>query len=341
MFCLVVDNYGVKTTAREHIEHLKTTLKEYYTVAMDWDGTLFCGINIDWNYPERTVTLNMPQYIPKALRKFQHPTPALPQHQPYKHVPIQYGSRVQRVDIDTSEPLSKDNIKRVQNIFGTLLYYGRAVDPTLLTALSSIAARQYKGTIAVAEACQQLLDYVATHPNAGIRYKACDMILAVHTDASYLSKPGGKSRASAHFYLTNDGDEDFNNGAILNLASIIKHIMSSASEAELAALYYGCKLAFPLCTTLEEMGHPQTKRTMVTTDNITAQGLTMGTMTPKASKSMDQRFHWLKCHDAQRQFAYLWRRGSLNRADYASKHHPAQHHKAVRPFYVADTLTRQ
>ncbi len=167
------------------------------------------------------------------------------------------------------------------------------------------------------------------------------MILAVHTDASYLSEPGGKSRASAHFYLTNDGDEDFNNGAILNLASIIKHVMSSASEAELATLYYGCKLAVPLRTTLEEMGHLQTKRTMVTTDNITAQGLTMGTMTPKASKSMDQRFHWLKCCDAQREFAYLWCRGSLNRADYASKHHPAQHHKAVRPFYVADTLTRQ
>ena len=341
MFCLVVDDFGVKTTARDHVEHLKATLEEYYTVAMDWDGTLFCGINIDWNYPERTVTLTMPKYIPKALQKFQHPTPTSPQHQPYKHVPIHYGARVQRVDVDTSEPLSKDNIKRVQDIVGTLLYYGRAVDPTLLTALSSIAARQSKGTVAVAEACQQLLDYVATHPNAGIRYKACDMILAVHTDASYLSEQGGKSRASAHFYLTNDGDEDFNNGAILNLASIIKHVMSSASEAELAALYYGCKLAVPLRTTLEEMGHPQTKRTMVTTDNITAQGLTMGTMTPKASKSMDQRFHWLKCRDAQRQFTYLWRRGSLNRADYASKHHPAQHHKAVRPFYVVDTLTRQ
>jgi hypothetical protein len=47
------------------------------------------------------------------------------------------------------------------------------------------------------------------------------------------------------------------------------------------------------------MGHPQLKRTMITTNNITAQGLTMGTMTPKASKLMDQRFHWLKCHNAQ------------------------------------------
>ena len=72
------------------------------------------------------------------------------------------------------------------------------------------------------------------------------MVLSVHTDAPYLSKPGGKSRAAGYFYLLNHNDEDFNNGAILTLLTIIKHIMSSASKAKLAALYYGCKLAIPL-----------------------------------------------------------------------------------------------
>ncbi len=47
MFCLVVDNFGVKTTATEHITHLKSALEEHYTVAMDWTGSLFCGINLD------------------------------------------------------------------------------------------------------------------------------------------------------------------------------------------------------------------------------------------------------------------------------------------------------
>jgi hypothetical protein len=120
------------------------------------------------------------------------------------------------------------------------------------------------------------------------------MILAVHTDTSNLSEQNCKSRASAPFYLTNHDDKEFNNGAILTLSSIIKHVMSSASKVESAALYYGCKLAVPICTTLKEMGHPQLKRTMSTTTNITAQGLTMGTMTPKALKSMNQRFHWFK-----------------------------------------------
>jgi hypothetical protein len=91
-FCLVVDNFGIKSTSRDHVLHLKTTLEEHYTVTMDWDGSLFCGINIDWNYPAETVDLNMPNYIPKALFKFQHLAPNLPQHQLYKHSPIQYGS---------------------------------------------------------------------------------------------------------------------------------------------------------------------------------------------------------------------------------------------------------
>ena len=108
------------------------------------------------------------------------------------------------------------------------------------------------------------------------------MILAMHTNASYLSKQHTTSHASTHFYLTNHNNKEFNNGAILTSSSIIKHVMSSASKAELATLYYSCKLAVAICTTLKEMGHPQLKCTMITTNNITAQGLTMGTMTPKA-----------------------------------------------------------
>ncbi len=72
------------------------------------------------------------------------------------------------MEVDTTQILTPKEIKRVQDIVGTLLYYARAVDPTLLTALSTIAAKKANGTWAVANACHQLLDYVATHPNAGI-----------------------------------------------------------------------------------------------------------------------------------------------------------------------------
>jgi hypothetical protein len=81
---------------------------------------------------------------------------------------------VQTVTTDTTAPLSKERIKRVQDIIRTLLYYGRAVDPTILPAISTKASQQAQGAEAVANACHQLLDHVATHPNAGICYLASD-----------------------------------------------------------------------------------------------------------------------------------------------------------------------
>ncbi len=91
------------------------------------------------------------------------------------------------METDTSTQLTKEGIKHVQDIVGSLLFYCQAVDPTLLAALSTIATLQANETTAVEESCHQLLDYMATPPKAGIHYKTCDMILAIHTSTLYLS----------------------------------------------------------------------------------------------------------------------------------------------------------
>ena len=160
------------------------------------------------------------------------------------------------------------------------------------------------------------------------------MLLALHSDASYLSEPEAKSRAAGHFFLGKLNDEDFDNGAIMPLSKIIKHVMTSASEAETVALFYNCKAAAPLRITLEEMGHPQPK-TQVTTDNSTDQGPFSKSMIPKAAKSYGMRFN-LKCRQAQRQFDFVWRRGNEKRGDYHSKRHPVKHYVAKRHNYVVD-----
>ncbi len=49
MFCLVVDDFGIKFTDKADFEHLKTALEEYYTVAIDYTGSLFCGIKLTWD----------------------------------------------------------------------------------------------------------------------------------------------------------------------------------------------------------------------------------------------------------------------------------------------------
>ena len=80
--------------------------------------------------------------------------------------------------------------------------------------------------------------------------------------------------------MANNDDDDLQNGTVLVLSTIIKHVMALASEAELAALFYNCREAIPLRITLKEMGHKKPPK-KVTTDNSTAHGLTRGTMVAK------------------------------------------------------------
>ena len=74
----------------------------------------------------------------------------------------------------------------------------------------------------------------------------------------------------------------------------------------------------------------------ITTDNLAAQGLITKSMVPKAAKSYDMRFNWIKCHRAQNQFDFIWRSGRDNKADYQSKRHPVKHYIAKRSEYVVD-----
>jgi hypothetical protein len=67
-------------------------------------------------------------------------------------------------------------------------------------ALSTIASKQAKGTKSTMKKCKQLLDYLATHPKATVRFYSSDMILNVHSDASYLSKTNAHSCMWGHFF---------------------------------------------------------------------------------------------------------------------------------------------
>jgi hypothetical protein len=80
----------------------------------------------------------MSNFINKALLKYQHPTLSKPQHAAHKAAQMQFGACVQAVMTDTSAPLSNEQIKRLQDIVGTLLYYQQAIDPTILPAISAI-----------------------------------------------------------------------------------------------------------------------------------------------------------------------------------------------------------
>eukprot|EP01082_Thalassiosira_pseudonana_P012157 g10896.t1 g10896 contig40:58240-58788(+) len=163
------------------------------------------------------------------------------------------------------------------------------------------------------------------------------MKLAVHSDASYLSEPKARSRAGGHFFLSNGANIPQNNGVILNIAHIIKHVMSSATEAELARLYIMAREAVYIRIILSEMGHKQPP-TPIQTDNAMADGVINGKVQPKRTKAIDMRFHWLRDRECQQQFRFYWRPGKLNLADYWTKHHAAKHHQNIRKEFITPQI---
>jgi hypothetical protein len=103
------------------------------------------------------------------------------------------------------------------------LYYAKAVDPTFLMPLNDIATEQNKATKKAQAATNQLLDYLATHPDATLIYHASDMILHNHSDASYLSVSNIQNGLGGLFFLGNKSPEqDKLNGSILNFAAVEK-----------------------------------------------------------------------------------------------------------------------
>eukprot|EP00804_Cyclotella_cryptica_P022238 CCRYP_017928-RA/>CCRYP_017928-RA protein AED:0.26 eAED:0.26 QI:0/0/0/1/1/1/3/0/814 len=249
MFALVVDDFGIKYTREEDLDHLIESIKKHYDVTVDKDGKEYLKIEIDWDYKNRKVHLSMKPYLEKALRQFDNLVPTQRRDSPHPHVEPKYGAKQQFAEYDTSEP------------------------PAVLT------------------------------------YRASDMILAIHSDASYLNESNARSRAGGHHFLSEDVTNPPNNGPIYNEASIIKGVMSSAAEAELGSLYMNARKGVEERNILEEMGHPQ-PATPVQVDNSTADGIVNSRVQPKRTKAMDMRFHWLRDRAInQNQFRFYWRPG--------------------------------
>jgi hypothetical protein len=144
-------------------------------------------MTLKWDYKNRTCDISMPGYVSNVLSKFQHDAPKHPQHTPSRYVTPVYGAKTQYTMKDETPPLTPKQYLTIQKVTGSVLYYARAVDPTVLMPLNDIATEQTKATEKTQAATNQLLDYLATHPDAAIRYHASDMILHIHSDASYLS----------------------------------------------------------------------------------------------------------------------------------------------------------
>ncbi len=182
---------------------------------------------------------------------------------------------------------------------------------TVLMALSTIGMSQAHPAKHMMARCVQMLDYLATHADAKIRFYASDMIMNIHSDASYLLESKARSRACGHFFMgwaPVDDQPIKLNGAFYTNTVILKFIVVSAAEAERGALFHNCQDGIIFQQTLSDMGHPQPK-TPVHCDNATAVGISNNTIKQQQLRSMEMQYFWVGDKVADKMYNLSWHPG--------------------------------
>jgi hypothetical protein len=340
VFALVVDDFGVKYHHRKDFDYLVSTLSLLYHVKAHPVSTKFLGFSLHHNRSLKTLSLSYPGYISTLLTRLR-PNGVRPASTPSLYTPPSFGSRAPQSPTgpDFSPPASPAQFKELQVAVGYLLYYGRSVDARVLTATCALASEQVSPTLATMTRLDRLLGFVSAHPNGRKIYRASDMILCVHSDASYLSRPrAGSVAGSTHFMgspaLTFLADGPINH-PISTHSTRIPVVCSFVAEAEYGGLFAAARIAVDERNILADLGHPQ-PATVIFCDNEVAIGLANRTVCPKMSKSLDMRFHWLRDRIDQGQFRVLFVPGKKNLADFFTKALPVARHKVLAPFFAVD-----
>ena len=81
VFCLCVDDFGIKYWSKEDANHLERAIATKFKYTIDNEGKNYCGLTLDWNYRQGYVDISMPKYIQKLLKRLDY-TPKK-QHSPY------------------------------------------------------------------------------------------------------------------------------------------------------------------------------------------------------------------------------------------------------------------
>ena len=126
----------------------------------------------------------------------------------------------------------------------------------------------------------QLLDYFASKDIAKVRFHVSEMIMNVHSNASFLLALDAQSQTCGHFlmgWMPKDNEPIKLNGASHTNTTIMRFVVALAAKAELGALFHNCQTAIIFRQTLADLGRPQPK-TPVHCNNATAVGLANNTV---------------------------------------------------------------
>jgi hypothetical protein len=280
------------------------------------------------------MTLSMPNYIPSMLSHL------CPSGCGSASSPAVYTPPVSHPDLSlhlsppcittSSTPVSPAEKTWIQQVVGSLLFYARALDLSLLTAVCQLSSHQSTPTQHDLSSAHRLLNYASSHPNPHKTIHPSSMALWACTDASFLSRPKSGSVAGCSVglgdsppYLLNPPPESHrqswrdkqslvrasrllqsnpsyptpllvtHNAPLHAFCQRIPVVVASVAEAEYAAAFGGGQVLVELTLTLTNLGHPQQSPPLLFIDNECAIGLATSSVRPKKSKSIDMRLDWI------------------------------------------------
>ena len=157
------------------------------------------------------------------------------------------------------------------------------VNNKIHTALNDIAMTQASPPKNTNDAKLMLMDYLHTHPDTKIRYYASDIQSYIDSDVAYFVAPKAKSRIGGHVYLSDNFNQSKKypspkiNAPIHIKCRLLKHVVSSAAESGISAIFHNCIIAISLRIMLEALGHQQIIIPLKT-DNSTAEAFSNSTL---------------------------------------------------------------
>ena len=188
--------------------------------------------------------------------------------------------------LDDRKILDKKSIKRIQSIVGTMPYYSRSFDTTIIQSINETSQVQSKTTRYTEEKSKMLLYYATIYSNAIIHYKVSDMILHMDSGAAYFTILEARSCYAGHFYLRYWPPQNpmkpnpKRNGPIHTECKIIRNIVSSEAEAETCGTFNNRKKAIDMRPAIINLDHKQPATTLKT-DNYTTEEFVDLVMKPK------------------------------------------------------------
>jgi hypothetical protein len=178
-----LDDFTVKYVGKQHAAHLRDALLRSYEHTTGWEGKSYSGMTLKWDYQNRTCNISIPGYVANVLRNSNMPRQSIHNTHILDMACLFTAPKPSIQRRIKYLPSQKKQCLGIQKVTGSILYYARVVDPTVMMSLNDIATEQTKATEKTQAENNHLLDYLATHPDATIRYHASYMILHIHSDA--------------------------------------------------------------------------------------------------------------------------------------------------------------